>query len=199
VPDLFYGSFAPILYFTDANRTGDPIPLDAPEDLSIMSWLKGTDSTPGHLPPRVDPVVSSVIAALRSEYKVERLGGVGYYFGAKYVTRFLRQILDSDCHLDAGFVAHPSFVTAEELQGISGPLSIAAAANDQVFPPEKRRETETILGSTSVDGKSVAWQMVIFGGVDHGFAVRCDVADPQQKFAMDQAFRQAISWFGEFL
>ena len=163
--------------------------MDAPEDLSIMSWLNGSETRPGHLPPRVDPVVSSVIDALRSNFGVERLGGVGYCFGAKYVVRFLR---GSKHQIDAGFIAHPSFVTAEELKAVDGPLSIAAAAQDPVFPAAKRRETEEILR-----GGSVAWQMCLYSDVDHGFAVRCDTKEPRQRFAMDQAFSQSLSWFNE--
>jgi dienelactone hydrolase len=164
-----------------------------------MSWLKGSDSSPGHLPPRVDPVISSVITEMRSKYNVKRLGGVGYCFGAKYVIRFLHDDSFPDPHLNVGFVAHPSFVTAEQLRAISVPLSTAAAANDQVFSAEKRRETEESLGSGIHDGRKKAWQINLYGGVDHGFAVRCNDQDPREKFAMKQAFAQALAWFGEFL
>jgi dienelactone hydrolase len=76
--------------------------------------------------PVVDPIVEATIKELRGPaYGVKRLGGVGYCFGAKYVCRFLKQ-----GKLDAGFTAHPSFVEADELRGIEGPLSIAAAGKD---------------------------------------------------------------------
>jgi dienelactone hydrolase len=72
--------------------------------------------------PKVDPIVESVIKHLRGELGVKRLGGVGYCFGGKYVCRWLKE-----GSLDVGYTAHPSFVDAEELQAIKGPLSIAAA------------------------------------------------------------------------
>jgi hypothetical protein len=40
----------------------------------------------------------------------------------QYVVRNLR-----GGHLDCGYIAHPSFVTVEELSAITEPLSIAAA------------------------------------------------------------------------
>ena len=40
----------------------------------------------------------------------------------QYVCRFLHAGV-----VDAGFIAHPSFVTVEELKGITSPLAIAAA------------------------------------------------------------------------
>jgi dienelactone hydrolase len=83
-----------------------------------MEWVK--DGMPR--PPTVDPIIEATIKELRGAYGVKRLGGVGYCFGGKYLCRHLKM-----GSLDAGFTAHPSFVDAEELQGIQGPLSIAAA------------------------------------------------------------------------
>jgi dienelactone hydrolase len=76
----------------------------------------------------VDPIIASVMEAMRKEMGVKRLGGVGYCFGGKYVCRWLRE-----GGLDAGFVAHPSFVDVSEVKGVKGPLSIAAAG--EVFFP----------------------------------------------------------------
>lgn len=44
------------------------------------------------------------------------------YAPFQYVTRFLKSN-----KVDVGFVAHPSFITHEELGAIQGPFSIAAA------------------------------------------------------------------------
>jgi dienelactone hydrolase len=103
MPDLFHG---------------DPVPLNRPEGFDIFKWRAGP---PGHNPERVDPVVDASIKEMR-KLGVKKLGAVGYCFGAKYVVRFLKKGV-----LDAGYVAHPSFVDADELKGIEGPLSIAAA------------------------------------------------------------------------
>lgn len=72
--------------------------------------------------PTVDPKIEKVIKHLRGELGVKKLGGVGYCFGGKYVCRWLKP-----GSLEVGFTAHPSFVDKEELEGIKGPLSIAAA------------------------------------------------------------------------
>jgi dienelactone hydrolase len=70
----------------------------------------------------VDPIIEKLVAWLKGSMGVKKLGGVGYCFGGKYVCRWLR-----DGGLNAGFTAHPSFVNADEVSGIQGPLSIAAA------------------------------------------------------------------------
>lgn len=96
--------------------------------------------------------------------------------------------------IDVGYIAHPSFVEEKELQNIQGPLSISAAEIDTVFTSELRHKSETILGKTGFP-----WQINLFSGVKHGFAVRGDMDDPKQRHAKEQAFSQAVSWLGTYL
>ncbi|QDS77215.1 hypothetical protein FKW77_002810 [Venturia effusa] len=163
---------------------GDAIPSDPPIDFDMGAWR--TKHTFEH----VDPVVQAMVKELKGPFGAVNIGGVGYCFGAKYVTRFLR----GDGGLDAGFVAHPSWVAAEEVRGIEGPLSIAAAETDHVFPPEKRHDTEVILQESGNP-----YQITLYSGVSHGFAVRGDLSNKQVLFAKEQAFYQAIAWFDEYI
>ncbi|CAI7586717.1 unnamed protein product [Penicillium manginii] len=171
MPDLFHN---------------DPVPLNRPANYDLMAWLNGP---PGHLPPRVDPVVKAVLAEMRENMGCERIGAVGYCFGAKYAVRFLRP-----GDVDVAYVAHPSFVDADELAGIRGPLSIAAAETDAIFPAAKRHESEGILVKTGQ-----AYQINLFSGVEHGFAVRADITKPVVRFAKESAFTQAVVWFNQHL
>ncbi|KAG2418634.1 hypothetical protein HFD88_001735 [Aspergillus terreus] len=171
VPDLFHG---------------DPVQLNRPDGFDIMKWLQGP---PGHLPNRVDPVVQSVIDEMRTKMGCRKIGAVGYCFGAKYVVRFLHSGV-----LDAGYVAHPSFVEADELRKIEGPLSIAAAETDSIFPAPKRHESEKILSEVGQP-----YQINLFSGVEHGFAVRADISKPHLKFAKENAFIQAVTWLNQYL
>jgi dienelactone hydrolase len=66
--------------------------------------------------------------------------------------------------------------------------------NDFIFPTEKRRESEGILSKTGQP-----YQINLFNGVEHGFAVRGDPSQPVQKFAKEQAFLQAVHWFIQYL
>ncbi|TLD29709.1 Dienelactone hydrolase [Venturia nashicola] len=163
---------------------GDAIPVDRPEGFDMESWRKK------HSFEHVDPIVERMIRELKGSFKMERIGGVGYCFGAKYVSRFLTK----KGGLEAGYVAHPSWVTAKEVEGIEGPLSIAAAETDGVFPPEKRHETEIILRESGNP-----YQITLYSGVSHGFAVRGDLSNKQVLFAKEQAFYQAIAWFDEYI
>ncbi|KAJ5178933.1 hypothetical protein N7492_002143 [Penicillium capsulatum] len=171
MPDLFHG---------------DPVPVNRPPGFELMKWMQGP---PGHLPDRIDPVVHAVLQELRSSLGAERVGTVGYCFGAKYSVRLLRPGL-----VDVAYVAHPSFVDADELAAIQGPLSIAAAETDSIFPASKRHESEEILGRVGQP-----YQINLFSGVEHGFAVRADISKPVNRFAKESAFTQAVAWFHQYL
>ncbi|KAH5734214.1 hypothetical protein HBI17_202910 [Parastagonospora nodorum] len=170
IPDLFQGR---------------EVSFPAPDDFNLQTYIH-------NVMPRVetvDPIIRSVIEDMRNEMGVQKLGGVGYCFGGKYVCRWLKE-----GGLDAGFVAHPSFVDGEELKGVKGPMSIAAAESDDIFTVEKRRETEEILRELSVP-----WEMFLYSGVEHGFAVKGHMSTKRARFAKEQAFGQAVAWFEEYL
>ncbi|KAJ5476763.1 hypothetical protein N7475_002492 [Penicillium sp. IBT 31633x] len=170
IPDLFQG---------------DQISVDDMDsgNVDFPAWL------PKHQPANVEPPLESTIKYVRETFGVKKLGAVGYCFGGKYVVRYLQP-----GKIDVGFTAHPSFVTHEELGAIKGPLSIAAAETDSIFTTQLRHESEDTLIKAGQP-----WNINLFSGVSHGFAVRGDLSVPRQKWAKQQAFCQAIAWFNEYL
>ena len=54
---------------------------------------------------------------------MQRVGAVGYCFGGKYVVRGLGE----GGGVDVGILCHPSFVEEGELEGVKGPVGVAAA------------------------------------------------------------------------
>lgn len=149
-----------------------------------MDWL------PLHKTEIIEPILDAVIKSLRSEHGITRIGAVGYCFGGRYVVRYLA----TGKGVDAGFIAHPSFVTPEEVDGITGPLSIAAAETDQIFPAQLRRKVEDTL-----QNKKLPYQVALYGGVEHGFAVRTDLSIREKKFAKESAYFQAVRWLDEYV
>jgi len=105
VPDLF---------------AGDAVGVEEQEaGLNLTEWFAL------HPQSAVEAVINSTIHYARNELGIEKLGGVGYCFGGKYVGRWLK---GDDSGLDVGFVAHPSNLLETEIQAIAGPLSIAAGS-----------------------------------------------------------------------
>ena len=184
---LVADQFAANGYFTvmPDQFQGDPIPLNRPADFDIPGWLAGP---PGHNPNMVDPVIEACMKEMKS-LGCKKIASAGYCFGAKYVVRYLRP-----GQIDVGYLAHPAFVEAEELEGIKGPLSIAAAETDSRFTAEQRRESEEILGKVGQP-----FQITLYGGTHHGWATRGDIKNQHIRFAKEQAFFQAVHWFDEYL
>lgn len=170
---------------------GDPIPLNRPADFDIMAWLsKSGPEGKGHGPGQTDPIVEAVIKEMKTNLGVKKIGSVGYCFGAKYVARFSAE----GKGIEVGAMAHPSFVDAAEVKAMRAPLSIAAAETDQIFPAEKRRETEDILKE-----HDIPYQICLYSDVEHGFAVRADMSNKRAKFAKEAAFLQHVQWFDEYV
>lgn len=155
-----------------------PFPADRKPGFQLPEWLKD------HQPHHVIPIIQKVMGQIRSELKPRKIGAAGYCFGAKYVT----QLLSGE--IDAGYNAHPSFVTLDELCAIKAPLAISAAETDSIFTRDLRHATEAKLAEIKA-----TYQITLFSGVAHGFAVRCDLTNDKQRWAKEEAFRQAVRWF----
>lgn len=183
LPDLFFG---------------DWVEMNAFAGVDLARWKEGAYGARGiaHDPASIDPVVAACVAKMRGPLGLGRVAAVGYCFGAKYVVRFLvgeGKGAGGEC-VDAGFLAHPSFVDEEELRAVKGPVAVAASEIDGIFTAELRHKSEEILAEIGVP-----WQICLYGGVSHGFAVRGDLKDRRLKFAMEAAFEQAVGWFTEWL
>lgn len=96
--------------------------------------------------------------------------------------------------IDVGACAHPSFVEDVELEAIKGPFAIAAAETDHIFPSEKRHHSEDVLKKTGQP-----YQINLYSGVEHGFAVRGDPKNRVVQYAKESAFLQHVQWFEEHL
>ncbi|KAG4417087.1 hypothetical protein IFR04_009793 [Cadophora malorum] len=169
---------------------GDPVALNTvAADFDLMKWLEGgSNGKNPHTAETVDPIVVAAITSLKEEYGIKKIGSVGYCFGAKYVVRHQGK------GMDVGYIAHPSFVDEEELAAVTVPLSIAAAEVDTMFTAELRHRSEDILRAAGHP-----YQINLFSGVVHGFAVRSDLSKNVERFAKEQAFYQAVAWFDEHL
>jgi dienelactone hydrolase len=89
IPDLF---------------NGDALTLNRPEGFDFMDWMKnGTGGKNPHTPEVIDPIVQKSLDYLKGK-GYEKIGSVGYCFGAKYTIRFM----ENGKGIAVGFVAHPS-------------------------------------------------------------------------------------------
>lgn len=98
--------------------------------------------------------------------------------------------MTADGFISAGAFAHPAALTDEQFQNIMKPLLLSCAEDDHAFPAEKRQRAEKLLQE---GGKK--YQIQLFQGVSHGFAVRCNVDDPYERFVKEQSYRGIVDWF----
>ncbi|CBX97142.1 hypothetical protein LEMA_P102730.1 [Plenodomus lingam JN3] len=198
MPDIYYN---------------DSIPVDTDEStLDLSSWL------PNHPPEGVDAVINSTLSYMRGELGMQRIGAVGYCFGGKFVPRWLRE---DEGLVDAGFIAHPSFMLDEDLMGVVGGLSIAAGsyvarggdgdydehhdgddkanmytqtADDPLFNTTQVARAEEILAE-----RNSTFQVNLYALAQHGFAVKVNASMPAHVFAKQASFVQAVTYFDMWL
>ncbi|KAH8668756.1 dienelactone hydrolase [Xylariales sp. PMI_506] len=165
-PDLFNGTPSPV----DMNDPG----------FNITEFLAT------HGPNATDPLVDVAIKYLKDEVGVKKIAATGYCFGGRYAFRFVAEGKGAD----AAFAAHPSLLEDDEIAAIAGPLSMAAAENDSMMPPDRRNNITAQLGLTDLP-----YSVALYSGTSHGFGVRINTSDPQQVFGKETAFYQAVNWF----
>lgn len=121
-----------------------------------------------------------------------KLGLAGYCWGGYQALH----IASSTDFVDAVFVAHPAkFEASHALNAVQAgaKMSFAHAGDDMALPMKKIDETKRML-----EGQE-GWEVRIYEGCVHGFAVRATPEKVKEAKAADEALRQAVDWFGEWL
>jgi dienelactone hydrolase len=102
--------------------------------------------------------------------------------------------LTSSGFVAAGAFAHPSALTDDEFRAVARPLLLSCAERDQAFTVEKRERAQRVL-----EEGGGRYQIQLFQGVGHGFAVRCDLEDKYERFVKEQSYRGIVEWFDFWL
>ena len=116
--------------------------------------------------------------------------------------------LSSQGICSAGAFAHPAFLKEHHFENLKRecfeahlhiraaltcsiePLLLSCSADDVTFPKENRRRAIDLM-----DEREHRYQMQLFQGVAHGFALRGDMSDPWQKYCKEQSFEGIREWF----
>lgn len=210
---LLADSFARAGYITVAPDLFNGQP--APSDLNDPGF-NSTAFLAAHGPEVTDPIIEKAITYMRANLNVTKLAVTGYCFGGRYSFRFTDPA--RTLKADVAFAAHPSAWVDAEVSAIGAPTAVAAGgklnspppllpphmyrwlyahpswqALDDLMPADLRAHLEALLLNISSP-----YQVNLYGGVPHGFAVRINATDPVQLFAKETAFIQAVRWFSSF-
>ncbi|KAM5533907.1 hypothetical protein V8D89_012447 [Ganoderma adspersum] len=135
-------------------------------------------------------IITKVASALRDTHPAgAKFGYVGFCWGGRFA--FTQNAL-----FDATVACHPSLVQFPgELNAISKPFSLAAAANDPYYNKKRAEETEKILAEKGLKDVEVK----VYEGINHGWAVRSNLEVEREKKAFEETLQQVVGWFEKHL
>ncbi|KAH8892481.1 alpha/beta-hydrolase [Thozetella sp. PMI_491] len=157
---------------------------DFVEGFDFQAWL-------GKLLPVAMDMTPSWIEAVKAKYgKADtKYACAGYCFGAPFVADLLA---NGGC--DAGAFAHPAFLKDHHFSNLKKPLFLSCAEIDPTFGWESRRTALDILNK-----ENKIYHVQLFQGVQHGFAVRCNLDNPYERWTREQSHAAITSWFDFWL
>ncbi|CAH0024564.1 unnamed protein product [Clonostachys rhizophaga] len=133
-----------------------------------------------------------------SEASNLKVGVVGFCWGAYGVTHLAHGGLASNGKtlIDAAFTAHPSEIKVpEHIENVKLPYSMVIGDIDFALPlKDVQKAAEILEGKKDLDS-----EVVIIPNAKHGFAVRGDPNNKEDKEMADQAEDQLVRWFAKYL
>ena len=91
---------------------------------------------------------------------------------------------------DVGAFAHPAFLKEHHFENIERPLFFSCAETDFTFETDARNKAISILREAKKP-----YHVQLFSGVEHGFALRCDLNDPYQRWCKEESAAGIAKYF----
>lgn len=133
------------------------------------------------------PAIFEVTRALKQDLGFKKVAAVGYCYGgwAAFQLGAKGQNL-----IDCISIAHPSFLTKEEINAVDVPVQILAPENDPQLTPELKAHCNKVIPDLGLE-----YDYQYFPGLNHGFAARADLNDKKQKEGFERAKNAVVTWF----
>lgn len=98
--------------------------------------------------------------------------------------------------VDAAYACHPSNVAIPgDFDPVTKPLSLALGTKDSLLDQKSIHQIIDVLAKKT----DVPHEIRLYEDQIHGFALRSDWSSDKDKKAMDDAEKQGIDWFNEYL
>ncbi|KAK5956781.1 hypothetical protein OHC33_002269 [Knufia fluminis] len=214
MPDLFLGDPAPNSKpeenAPDPNASWlDTVKLKAAEtakSFMLDMWLAR------HTPEKVLPIIRGVLQQAREEFADAVAHGdgvyaVGYCFGGRYVLTLAGERADNvlagreaqgkaeegqvprGMEIKAGVCAHGTLVGREDVRDVKSPVQLVCVEDDPLFPADVLEEGRKHMNENAVD-----YEVEVYKGVPHGFAVVGEYESQGIMDAQAKAFDGMIRW-----
>ena len=132
------------------------------------------------------PIVKSFFQILRNNEPTQKIGVAGFCWGGRYALLLGQKSFSDTPLVDAVFAGHPS-LTAIPTDVVAPivPVSIAVASTDRVFSVKMAQETEKLWKELKVKN-----EIVVYEGAKHGFCLRGNMNNEEEKTHMKNAVYQ---------
>lgn len=153
------------------------------------------------------PRIFAFFSSLRPSTSLP-VGAAGFCWGGKYVALLCQDAEKSSSGtslLDCGFTAHPSqLVLPTDVEAVRLPLSISNGSLDFQLKQEGNEVIEEIFARKEVElnadeKRGKMFEMNVVEGARHGFAIRGNPGDEDEKRRGQMAEDQAVEFFGRWL
>ncbi|KAK6539353.1 hypothetical protein TWF694_009583 [Orbilia ellipsospora] len=223
IADSYAASGEWLVYVPDFFK-GDPMSLSLanvliPVSKAKQSGLSFFTGLLGNLPsavmwmqrhkagPTTETCVNFFQELRKETYGKLKIGMVGMCWGGRYSFQMAQEkhMIEIEGKkvplVDAAVALHPSnLVFPEDAEGLVAPLSCGWGEKDTNTKIELKGQLEEIVRKEKAAGKTVA-EVVnqVYTPGRHGFAVRGDPDDPQEKKCLEDSVTQVLEWCDKWL
>ncbi|ORX34822.1 dienelactone hydrolase [Kockovaella imperatae] len=136
------------------------------------------------------PKIEGFVQAVRAEPNTRHIAAIGFCWGGRYSLLLAQE--DSPARVDCAIANHPSFLTNDDVKEIkSVPVAIFKGTQDAMMSDDALDEVEGILSKNLPSDKLVVQK---FPDAVHGFTIRGDMEDGQEKQQKEDAQNAAIKF-----
>lgn len=217
-PDTDY-----LVYMPDFFK-GDPvklqladvlIPVDASKQSTFSKYTGLLASAPSfamwmtrHTFAPTDKTCMDWLAALRRDTSRDvKIGMVGFCWGGRYALRATMESSMIEVEgekislIDAAVALHPSNLNLpDDVQRPVVPIAVGWGLEDTNTPIATKEKMESAHQANAADGfKLSVIEHVVYKPGRHGFAVRGNPDDPQERKCLEDSEKQVLNWFKQWL
>ncbi|KAK9236256.1 alpha/beta-hydrolase [Lipomyces kononenkoae] len=209
LPDFFEGDPVPL-------KIADVVlPVDATKQSTLSKYTGILAGLPSfmmwktrHKEAHTTKICMDFLEALRrGTPKSQKIGMAGFCWGGTYAIRagLESHMIEIDGEkmplVDAVVAMHPSrLAIPDDIETLVVPVSYGWGLEDFYVKIEQKGEVEKVHAAAKEAGRKVPeMQHKVYKPGRHGFAVRGNPDDPQERACLEESMTQALDWFGRWL
>ncbi|PRP78390.1 hypothetical protein PROFUN_13802, partial [Planoprotostelium fungivorum] len=188
VPDFFENDSFPIEHL----KVIAPLPSDPKAEGLIETVIdKGPTMAQfgvwsvKHRESVVRPLMDKVIDSIWSDPQTSSLFVIGFCWGGYHSTVLAQE----GTKVDAAIACHPAGVDGKILEKLTKPYSLQVGALDSFFDDKAANDAREVLSKMKI-----TYQVNIYPGQVHGFAVRGDLSQRDVKEGKEKCFRSCVQF-----